>query len=83
MWIHGCGNARLIQVMDGMCDQVELFRRLGMSVPRPPDSLTPLEEHIGILEAFRRRDPPLAEQRVRLHLQNALRFRLEAFTSHF
>lgn len=82
-WIVGSRNTRLIQVMEGMRDQVELFRRLGTSVPTPPDRPTALDEHIGILAALRQRDPLLAEQRVRSHLQNALTYRLDALYARF
>jgi len=76
MFIHASRNARLIDVIERMQNQIELFRGLGRAVPRE-ETHAAVDEHWEILSALRARDPARAEQAVRVHLQNGLRKRLE------
>jgi len=73
MFIHASRNARLIDVIERMQNQIELFRSV---VPRT-DMQAAVDEHWEILSALRSRDPGRAEQAVRAHLQSGLRKRLE------
>ena len=76
MFINASKNARLIEVIERMQNQIELFRGLGRAVPRE-ETHAAVEEHWEIVSALRARDPAHAEQAVRAHLQNGLRKRLE------
>ena len=78
MFIHGSKNARLIRVIEGMQHQIELFRGLGRTINPRTDLKSAVEEHGDILDALRARNPQRAEKAVRAHLQNGLRYRLEA-----
>ena len=78
MFIHASKNARLVQVIEGMQHQNELFRGLGRTINPRTDQKSATEEHFEILEALRARNPQRAEKTVRAHLQNGLRLRLEA-----
>lgn len=76
LFIMASGNGRLIQIMQGLRDQVELFRGLHRTIsPNAGESAIP--EHLEILKALKARDPDRAESAVRVHLENGLRFRLE------
>jgi DNA-binding GntR family transcriptional regulator len=79
MFIYASANERLIQTLESMRNQIELFRALGTTFKLPADAASALEEHIGILRALQARDAALAEKRVRDHLQSALHHRLAAF----
>ena len=78
MFIHASKNARLIGVLEGMQHQIELFRGLGRTINPRTDLKSAVEEHGEILHALRARNPQRAEKAVRAHLQNGLRYRLEA-----
>ena len=78
MFIHASKNARLIGVIEGMQSQIELFRGLGRTINPRTDLKSAVEEHAEILHALRARNPQRAEKAVRAHLQNGLRYRLEA-----
>lgn len=78
MFIHASKNARLIRVIEGMQHQIELFRGLGRTINPRTDLKSAVEEHSEILHALRARNPRRAEKAVRAHLQNGLRYRLEA-----
>ncbi len=78
MFIHASNNARLIRVIEGMQHQIELFRGLGRTINPRTDLKSAVEEHGEILQALRARNPQRAEKAVRAHLQNGLRYRLEA-----
>jgi DNA-binding GntR family transcriptional regulator len=78
MFIHASKNARLIRVIEGMQHQIELFRGLGRTINPRTDLKSAVEEHGEILNALRARHPGRAEKAVRAHLQNGLRYRLEA-----
>jgi DNA-binding GntR family transcriptional regulator len=58
--------------------QIELFRGLGRTINPRTDLKSAVEEHAEILHALRARNPLRAEKAVRAHLQNGLRYRLEA-----
>jgi DNA-binding GntR family transcriptional regulator len=76
MFIHASKNARLIEVIERMQNQIELFRGLSRAVPRE-ETHAAVDEHWEIVSALRARDPARAEQAVRTHIQNGLRKRLE------
>jgi DNA-binding GntR family transcriptional regulator len=76
MFIHASKNTRLIEVIERMQNQIELFRGLGRAVSRE-ETPAAIEEHWEIVLALRARDAARAEQAVRTHLQNGLRKRLE------
>ena len=78
MFIRASKNARLIQVIEGMQHQIELFRGLGRTINPRTDIKSAVDEHSEILHALRARNPQRAEKAVRVHLQNGLRLRLEA-----
>lgn len=78
MFIHASKNARLIRVIEGMQHQIELFRGLGRKINPRVDLKSAIDEHWEILRALRARNPQRAEKAVRAHLQNGLRYRLEA-----
>jgi DNA-binding GntR family transcriptional regulator len=76
-FIHASGNERLIKVISGMQEQIELFRGLGRTISPNAISESTVDEHLEILNALRARDPLRAETAVKTHLHNALRYRLE------
>jgi len=78
MFIYACGNDRLIQTLERMRNQIELFRGLGRAIAPRDDMKTSIEEHWEILQALKKRDPERAEAAVRLHLKNGLKKRREA-----
>jgi DNA-binding GntR family transcriptional regulator len=78
MFIRASKNARLIRAIEGMQHQIELFRGLGRNINPRTDLKSAVEEHWEILQALRARNPQRAEKAVRAHLQNGLRYRLEA-----
>jgi len=78
LFIRASGNARLIRALEGMQNQVELFRGLGRNISPRDDLKSAVDEHWDILRALRARNPQRAEKAVRSHLQNGLRGRLEA-----
>ncbi len=77
LFIHASKNARLIEMIERMQNQIELFRALGRSVVPRTDLHAAVDEHWEILTALRSRDAGRAEQAVRAHLQSGLRKRLE------
>ncbi len=78
LFIRASGNTRLIQVIEGMQHQIELFRGLGSSSNRREDLKSAVDEHWEILQAFRARSAARAEKAVRAHLQSGLQIRLSA-----
>ncbi|MGZ5737709.1 MAG: GntR family transcriptional regulator [Burkholderiales bacterium] len=77
MFIRASNNARLIDVIERMQNQIELFRGLGRSVIPRRDMQSAVEEHWEIFTALRKRDEERAERAVRMHLQSGLQKRLE------
>jgi len=77
MVIRSSRNARLIRIVEGMQDQIDLVRGLGRTISKNTTSASTLQEHLDILSALRARDPERAEQAVRVHLENGLRHRLD------
>lgn len=78
LFIQASRNARLISAIQGMQHQIELFRGLGRTINPRTDLKSAVDEHWEILQALRARSPQRAEKAVRAHLQNGLRYRLEA-----
>ena len=77
LFIRASNSSRLIQIIEGMQDQIELVRGLGRTISPEASSESTIDEHLEILRALRARNPARAEKAVRVHLQNALRYRLE------
>lgn len=77
LFIRASRNHRLIKVIEGMQDQIELFRGLGRTISRRGLVNSAIEEHLEILNALKARAPARAEKAVRVHLQNGLKYRLE------
>jgi DNA-binding GntR family transcriptional regulator len=77
LFVRASHNSRLIRAIEGMQDQIDLVRGLGRTVSVRAHSESTLQEHLDILHAFKARDPERAESAVRVHLQNALRHRLD------
>lgn len=78
LFIRGSRNGRLIQIMEGLQDQVELFRGLGKAISPLVVSRAVIEEHLEIVAALTLRNPRRAERAVRVHLENGLRSRIDA-----
>ena len=81
LFIRASKNARLIRTIEGMQHQIELFRGLGRNINPRSDLKSAVEEHWEILQALRARNAQRAEKAVRAHLQNGLRYRIEALHS--
>lgn len=77
VFIRASGNNRLIQIMEGMQDQVELYRGLHRTISPHVVSQSTIGEHLEILNALKERNQRRAERAVRQHLQNGLRYRLD------
>lgn len=77
MFISASKNARLIDTIERMQNQIELFRGLGRSVISRRDTQNAVEEHWEILTTLRKRDEQRAERAVRRHLRSGLQKRLE------
>lgn len=76
MFITASGNRRLIRIIDGLKDQIELFRGLTMAKGRA-FVRTAIDEHLEILRAFREESAERAERAVRKHIRSGLRSRIE------
>lgn len=73
--ISSCGNRVLTRLIFSVQDHFARFRTLSLEIPEKV--LSSHREHLEILEALRERNAPLAEQRLRSHLEHAGRFLLE------
>lgn len=77
MFVRASRSPRLVEMLDGLHDQIELVRGIGRTVSRDAGHRSTVEEHLEILAGLRARDPDRAEKAVRLHLRNGLAYRLE------
>ena len=66
VFLRSCGNEKLHQIVQNMVMQFQRFRLILATQGRVEGSI---QKHMEIIEAFRRRDPTLAEKLVQ---QNAL-----------
>ena len=66
--VNSSGNRRLCQFLGMLNEQIYRLRKLSATVPSRLSSS--LKEHEGILEALKKRDKDLAEQRLRQHIRN-------------
>ena len=76
-----CGNRHLSHLMRSLRDRIQMLRY--RSVILPGRARRSFQEHLQIIEALNRRDPDLAEERIRTHIrnvQNDLRAALENFS---
>lgn len=80
MFIEASGNQRIISVIHGLQNQIELFRNLSRKIDPHVVTRSTVEEHFTILRAFMDRDPEAAEAAVRIHLQNGLRYRIDGLS---
>jgi DNA-binding GntR family transcriptional regulator len=76
LFIRASGSGRLIQILDGLRDQIELVRGWGRLVAPDASHRSTIDEHLNILQALKARDPDRAEAAVRTHLDNGLKYRL-------
>ena len=80
MFIEASGNKRLINALNGLHNQIELFRGLSRTISPHTVMQSTIEEHVAIVQAFIARDPVSAEVAVRTHIQSGLRIRLEGLS---
>lgn len=78
LFIRASQNGRIIQAIEGLRGQIELVRGLSRSADVRTVAQSSIEEHLAILRALKAGSAQRAEKAVRLHLQNALRHKLEA-----
>jgi GntR family transcriptional regulator, rspAB operon transcriptional repressor len=78
LFIRASQNGRIIQIIEGLRDQIELVRGISRTIDSRALALSAIDEHLNILYALRARAPQRAERAVRVHLQNGLRYKLEA-----
>ena len=76
LFIRASRSERLIQILEGLRDQIELVRGWGRLVTPDASHRSTIEEHLAILQALKQRDPDRAEEAARTHLYNGLRYRL-------
>lgn len=76
LFIRASGSRRLIQILEGLRDQIELVRGWGRLIAPDASHRSTIEEHLAILQALKARDPDRAEAAVRIHLDNGLKYRL-------
>jgi DNA-binding GntR family transcriptional regulator len=81
LYIRNSHNQRLIRIIGGLQDQIDLVRGLGRTISKLASRESALQEHLAILHALKARDPDRAEHAVRTHLQNGLRYRLDGLQS--
>jgi DNA-binding GntR family transcriptional regulator len=79
LFIRASGNQRIINALEAVQDQIELFRGLGRTLHARPLTVAAIDEHLEILAALKARAPARAEKAARLHIQNGLKSRLELF----
>ena len=75
-FIGASRSERLIQILEGLRDQIELVRGWGRLVAPDASHRSTIDEHLAIVQALKQRDPDRAEAEVRAHLDNGLRYRL-------
>ena len=77
LFIRASLNNRLIQVIEGIQDQIDLVRGIGRTISTHGTTESTLQEHSAILRALKSRDPDRAERTVRVHLQSGLKHRID------
>lgn len=65
-----CGNRKLVEIMEGLSDQIRLVHSVMMKEPLTYEAAVP--EHLLILNALRIRDTEAAKAAMRTHLKNTL-----------
>jgi DNA-binding GntR family transcriptional regulator len=81
LFIRASHNQRLIQIIEGMQDQIDLVRGIGRTISKFASRESALLEHLAILRALKARDADQAEKAVRTHLQHGLRHRIDGLQS--
>jgi len=66
--LKACGNDRLVQIMNNLYDHIQMLRLRSVILPGRAEKS--LQEHLLVIEALEKRDPDLAEKRIREHIQN-------------
>lgn len=62
------GNRQLAQALQALADRIHLFRRRSVTLPGRAEKS--FREHMKVIQALTRRNPDLAEARIRKHIQN-------------
>lgn len=69
--IQNCGNKRLIDMLNNLNKLVHVFRLAGYG--SPTRSMSAVSDHLQIIAALLKKDPDLAEKKVREHIENTKR----------
>lgn len=70
--IDSADNQRINNILKGLRVQLEMTRMFFLNPKQKrPRSLQSIEEHLAIIAALKKRDPDLAEARMREHIANA------------
>lgn len=69
--VQNCGNKRLINILNNLDNLVRIFRLAGYW--SPSRSKMAVADHLRIIEALLKKDPDLAEKRMRVHIENTKR----------
>lgn len=69
LFLNHCGNAKLVEIMDGLSDLITWARKI---IVRQPQSYEIAHhEHMAVLRATRAGDSPAAQAAMRRHLRNS------------
>ena len=71
-WLHGCGNRRLIGLMNSLDDLLLHDRNCSATDSARRDAI--IAEHQAILDALEQMDKPAAVAALRTHIQNGCSF---------
>ena len=78
-FIYKCGNERLIELIKG---NVRFTNYWFFILSMPGRIYESIEEHKGILNAFRKKDPETARNLVERHIMGAGEYLLETISGH-
>lgn len=66
--LRACGNERLVRMMNNLYDYIQMLRLRTVILPGRAEKS--LKEHLMIIDALEKRDPDLAEKKIREHIRN-------------
>lgn len=69
--VQSCGNTRLMDILNNLDNLVRIFRLAGYA--SPSRSETAVADHLQIIDALLKKDPDLAERKMRKHIENTKR----------